>query len=232
MQPFLKLNQERDLMKQYEITFIIDPVLPGDEIQTAGEAYEKLLENEGCNIVHVDDMGLRQLAYPINRRNSGVYKTIEFQTDSGAFIPKMELAMRRDERIMRFLTVKLDKYGVKYNDDKRNGLIGKKKRTDDGKGNRKEEFVVKDDLTLIEGIGPKIANLLVVAGIKSYADLANSSIKDVKAILSKGGSNYAMHDPSTWAEQSKMAADGKWAELNEFKEKLISGVNPSSSEEE
>ena len=80
-------------------------------------------------------MGLRQLAYPINKRSSGVYFCIEFETPSGHFIPKLELSFRRDERIMRFLTVKLDKYGVKYNDDKRKGLIGSKK-------NKEEEVVV------------------------------------------------------------------------------------------
>ena len=216
-------------MKQYEITFIIDPVLPGDEIKAAGKAYEKLLENEGCSLVYIDEMGLKQLAYPINKRNSGVYRSIEFQTENGAVVPKLELALRRDERIMRFLTVKLDKYGIKYNDDKRNGKIGKKDRKDDGKTDG--EFVVKDDLTLIEGIGPKIANLLVVAGLKSYAKLAVSPLDDIKAILSKGGSNYAMHDPSTWPEQAQLAADGKWAELNALKEKLIGGVNASSEEE-
>ncbi len=220
-------------MKQYEITFIIDPVLPGDEIKTAGKAYEKLLQNEGCNIVHIDEMGLKQLAYPINRRNSGVYKCIEFQTENGSIINKLELALRRDERIMRFLTVKLDRYGVKYNDDKRNGRIGKKSNgKSDSKTEQKENFVVKDDLTLIEGIGPKIANLLVVGGLKSYSQVAAASIEDVKSILEKGGSAYAMHDPSTWAQQAQLAADGKWAELNELKEKLISGIDPSSQEEE
>jgi len=217
-------------MKQYEITFIIDPVLPGDEIKTAGKAYEKLLQNEDCSIVHIDEMGLKQLAYPINKRNSGVYRSIEFQTENGSVISKLELALRRDERIMRFLTVKLDKYGVKYNDDKRNGRIGKKATSKEDEG--KEEFVVKDDLTLIEGIGPKIANLLVVAGVKSYDKLAKSSMADIKSILEKGGSAYAMHDPSTWTQQARLAADGKWAELNELKEKLISGIDPSSSEEE
>merc|ERR1712065_62544 len=78
--------------------------------------------------------GLRQLAYPINRRTSGVYFCIEFQPNGADVIPGAELALRRDERIIRFLTVKLDKYGVKYNDDKRNGLIGtvkKKKKKED-----------------------------------------------------------------------------------------------------
>jgi len=114
-------------MRQYEVTFIVDPVLSGDEIKEAAQTYVDLVGNENNKIVHVAEMGLRQLAYPINKRTSGVYYCVEFQNEDGVFIPKMELAFRRDERIMRFLTVKLDKYGVKYNDDKRNGLIGKKR---------------------------------------------------------------------------------------------------------
>ncbi|NNE26241.1 MAG: 30S ribosomal protein S6 [Saprospiraceae bacterium] len=218
-------------MKQYEITFIIDPVLPGDEIQTVAKAYEKLVENEGCNIVHVDDMGLRQLAYPINKRNSGVYKSIEFQTPSGAVISKMELALRRDERIMRFLTVKLDKYGVKYNSDKRNGLIGKKPKTISDTPVEESKAPI-EDLTIIEGIGPKIAKLLNTGGINSYSQLAASSSEAIKTILSKGGPSYMVHDPSTWPQQADLAAAGKWAELNTLKEKLIGGIQPSSSEEE
>jgi small subunit ribosomal protein S6 len=217
-------------MKQYEITFIIDPVLPGDEIKTVGKAYEELIQNDNCSIVHVNEMGLKQLAYPINKRNSGVYKAIEFQTESGDIIPKIELAMRRDERIMRFLTVKLDKYGIKYNEDKRNGLIGKKSKTSDDGDGKDNKLTVKDDLTLIEGIGPKIANLLVVGGLKTYSSLASASLEDVKSILSKGGSNYATHDPTTWSQQAKLASNGKWAELNTLKEKLVGGV--ASSEEE
>lgn len=220
-------------MKQYEITFIIDPVLPGDEIKTAGKAYEELIANDGCNIVHVDEIGLKQLAYPINKRNSGVYKSIEFQTESGSIISKLELALRRDERIMRFLTVKLDRYGIKYNDDKRNGKIGSKSKSAEKTEEKKEGgYVRKDDLTLLEGVGPKIANLLSVAGYKSYSNVADSTIEDLKSVLSKGGSNYIGHDPSTWAEQAKLAAAGKWAELNKLKDKLIRGVNPSSEEEE
>ena len=112
-------------MKHYEVTFIVDPVLSGDEIKSTAKTYQDMLVTEGCKIVHVDEMGLKQLSYSINKRSSGIYFCIEFGTDGGEIIPKLELALRRDERIMRFLTVKLDKYGVKYNEDKRNGLIGK-----------------------------------------------------------------------------------------------------------
>jgi small subunit ribosomal protein S6 len=112
-------------MKNFEVTFIVDPVLSGDEIKSTAQVYENMLKDNGSTIVHIEEMGLKQLAYPINKRSSGIYFCIEFANESGVIIDKLELALRRDERIMRFLTISLDKYGVKYNDDKRKGLIGK-----------------------------------------------------------------------------------------------------------
>ena len=113
-------------MRHLEVTFIVDPVLSGDEVKSTAQTYVEMLQNEGATIVHVNEIGLRPLAYPINKRSTGVYYCIEFAAETGTFIGKLELALKRDERIMRFLTVKLDKFGVKYNEDKRNGKIGKK----------------------------------------------------------------------------------------------------------
>lgn len=115
-------------MKNYEITFIVDPVLSGDEIKSTAQTYVDMIKNHDGKIVHVDEMGLRQLAYPIKKRFSGVYYTVQFEIPTGEFVDKVELALRRDERIMRFLTVALDKFGVKYNQDKRDGKIGVRKR--------------------------------------------------------------------------------------------------------
>lgn len=126
-------------MKHYEVTFIVDPVLSGDEIKATEQVYETMLKDAGYNITHVDEMGLKQLAYPINKRSSGIYYTIEFSGETGEIVNKLELSLRRDERIMRFLTIALDKYGVKYNEDKRNGKIGKverKEKKDDQKKGR------------------------------------------------------------------------------------------------
>ena len=113
-------------MRQYEVTFIVDPVLSGDEIKETAQTYVDMIQDNKNKIVHVDEIGLRQLAYPLKKRTTGMYYCVEFQNNDGTFIPKLELALRRDERIMRFLSLKLDKYGVEYNDKKRNGLIGKK----------------------------------------------------------------------------------------------------------
>jgi len=115
-------------MRQYEVTFIVDPVLSSDEAKATVKVYTDLLKDSGATIVNHEEMGLRQLAYPINKRNTGIYHCIEFQPTDGSIIDPMELSFRRDENIMRFLVVKLDKYGVKYNEDKRNGLIGKVKK--------------------------------------------------------------------------------------------------------
>lgn len=115
-------------MRNYEVTFIVDPVLSSDEIKATAQIYVDMLLSEGCKIVHNDEMGLRQLAYPIKKRSSGIYFCIEFQSEDGIVIDKLELALRRDERIMRFLSTALDKFGVKYNDDKRNGKIGTVKK--------------------------------------------------------------------------------------------------------
>jgi small subunit ribosomal protein S6 len=113
-------------MRQYEVTFIVDPVLSGDEIKETAQTYVNLIQDNNNKVVHVDEMGLRQLAYPIKKRTTGMYYCVEFENDDNTFIPKIELALRRDERIMRYLSLKLDKYGVEYNEKKRNGLIGKK----------------------------------------------------------------------------------------------------------
>jgi len=115
-------------MRHYEVTFIVDPVLSGDEVKSTAEHIQKELKDFGATIVAVDEMGLRQLAFSINRRSSGVYYCIEFACESADWLSKFELNMKRNERLLRFLTVKLDKYGIKYNDDKRNGRIGAKKK--------------------------------------------------------------------------------------------------------
>ena len=115
-------------MRHYEVTFLVDPVLSGEEVKSAAEHIQSELKGFGATIVAVDEMGLRPLAYQINRRSSGVYFCIEFSTaENTSWLGKLELNMKRDERLLRFLTVRLDKYGIKYNDDKRNGRIGKRR---------------------------------------------------------------------------------------------------------
>jgi len=80
-----------------------------------------------------------------------------------------------------------------------------------------------DKLTKIEGIGPKIAEKLNTAGILSFKDLAAASLDKLQGVLDEAGPRYRMHDPGTWAEQSALAADGKWDELEALQDKLDGG---------
>jgi len=86
-----------------------------------------------------------------------------------------------------------------------------------------KKAVEGDDLKVIEGIGPKIADLLINAGIITFADLAATSAEKVKEILDAAGSKFAIHDPTTWAQQAELARDGKWDELKELQEQLNGG---------
>lgn len=115
-------------MRHYEVTFIVDPTLPGDEIAATAQKYVNTVFEAKYTIVHIDELGLRQLAYPIKKKNSGYYYSVEFSGENGEIIDRMELALRRDEKILRFLTVALDTHAAQYNADKRAGKLGKRKK--------------------------------------------------------------------------------------------------------
>lgn len=113
-------------MRQYETTFIVDPTLSGDEIGQTAQMYVDFLKGEGCEIIHLDEMGVLQLAYPINKRSSGAYFWVEYNAPTGEVINKLELAFRRDDNVLRYLTIKVDKFRAQYNVDKRAGKFEKK----------------------------------------------------------------------------------------------------------
>ena len=81
----------------------------------------------------------------------------------------------------------------------------------------------KDDLKIVEGIGPKIEELCNNAGIYTFADLADTSAARIKEILDAAGSRFQMHDPTTWPEQSALARDSKWDELKKWQDELNKG---------
>ena len=81
-----------------------------------------------------------------------------------------------------------------------------------------------DDLELIEGVGPKIAGLLVDAGIGTFDALSKASVESVQAVLDAGGSKFNMAKPETWAEQAALAAKGDWAAFDKLTEELVGGV--------
>src|SRR5690625_4586202 len=90
-------------MRTYEVTFIVDPVLSDDEIKATAQNYVDHLKSENCKIVDLEDIGLRSLAYPIRKRSTGVYYSLEFQSPTGEIVKKLDLALKRDERVIRYL---------------------------------------------------------------------------------------------------------------------------------
>ena len=105
-------------MNHYETVFILNPVLSDTQIKETVEKYEDFLVSRGAKMIAKEDWGLKKLAYPIQKKSTGFYYLIEFRAE-GPFIDKLETEYRRDEKIMRFQTIKLDKYGIVYNEKKR-----------------------------------------------------------------------------------------------------------------
>ena len=115
------------MSNQYETVMILNPVLSQEQVNETVDKFRKILSAEGgTEIVFENNWGLRKLAYPIQKKNTGFYYLIEFRSD-GSNIGKLELEYKRDERVMRFLTVSLDKHAVTYNEKKRKNAAAKKK---------------------------------------------------------------------------------------------------------
>lgn len=120
------------MVRNYELVVIITPVLKDAEQKDLANMYIDLLKTYGAEILEKDFWGLKQLAYPIKKKTTGVYMVVEYRAETEV-IDKVELQLKRDERILRFLTTRLDKYAIEYNDKKRQGLVGRnrKKRADE-----------------------------------------------------------------------------------------------------
>ena len=100
-------------MNHYETVFILNPVLSEDQIKEAVNKFTTLLTEQGAKFGNQEDWGLKKLAYPIQNKKSGFYHLFEFTVDPSA-IDSLEVEFRRDERIMRYLTVKLDKFAIEW----------------------------------------------------------------------------------------------------------------------
>ena len=113
-------------MKNYETVFILTPVLSEEQMKDAVKKYAKLLKSAGAKIINEDIWGLKKLAYQIQHKSTGFYNLLEYEAEP-TVIDKLETEFRRDERILRFLTVSLDKHALKFNEKRRKGEFNKSK---------------------------------------------------------------------------------------------------------
>jgi len=123
------------MTNQYETVFILTPVLSEAQMKEAVQKFKDLLKDHNAEIVHEEQWGLKKLAYPIQKKSTGFYHLFEYKAE-GDIIESLETEMKRDERMLRFLTVKLDKHAIKYNEKKRRKKAEQKAEP---KGNEQQE---------------------------------------------------------------------------------------------
>ena len=111
-------------MNQYETVFILTPVLSDEQMKETAAKFKKVLTEQGAEIVNEEAWGLKKMAYAIQKKSTGFYCLVEFKAEPEV-IKVLETAFRRDEKVIRFQTVKLDKYAVEYA-EKRRAKLGKK----------------------------------------------------------------------------------------------------------
>ena len=100
-------------MNKYETVFILTPVLSDDQMKETVEKFKSVLTDNGATIENEENWGLRKLAYPIENKNTGFYTLIEFEGEP-TIVDKLETAFRRDEKVIRFFTFRLDKFAAEY----------------------------------------------------------------------------------------------------------------------
>ena len=112
-------------MNQYETVFILTPVLSDVQAKETVAKFKKLLTDNGAEILNEEAWGLKKLAYNIQKKSSGFYNLLEFKAEPSV-VNTLETGFRRDERVIRFITVKLDKYAAAYAEKRRNKIASKK----------------------------------------------------------------------------------------------------------
>ena len=139
-------------MNNYETVFILTPVLSDAQMKETVEKFKNLLTDQGAEIVNEEDWGLRKLAYNIDKKTTGFYTFLEFIADPSV-IDKLEVNFRRDERVVRFLTVKQDKFAHEYAVKRRNNKSGKKKEADPSSADSKKR---KENVRVTESEQPEL----------------------------------------------------------------------------
>lgn len=114
-------------MRDYEVVFISTPVQSNEAYKKTVKKYVDFI-NENGEVTHQEDWGLRQLAYPIEKKTTGFYTLLQFKLEQEQ-VKKLEIEFKRDENIMRYLTVKLDKYAFQYAENRRNKNANKTENT-------------------------------------------------------------------------------------------------------
>lgn len=155
--------------KNYETVFVFTPVLNEGDAKTHVKTYMDFLKKEGAEIVEEDFWGMRQLAYPIQKKTTGIYFVTEYVA-TGELVDALEVKCKRDNQVLRFLTVRLDKYAMKYNEDKRKGLVGRKRTI-----KKPHEIKAEADAKAAEAAAREAEKAAKEAAAKAAEEAANNN---------------------------------------------------------
>ncbi len=205
------------LPKAKELRRVIEPIIThaknNDSVAGRRLAFDRLRSDEAVAALFND------IAPRCKERNGGYVRILKcgFRTGDKAPMAFVELVDREGAIVADKPKKKAKKAApapeVKalgdFDADAAKAALGKK--------------IKQDDLTMIEGIGPKISELFINAGITTWAALGTTEVERCKEILAEAGDRYKMHDPETWPRQAKLAADGQWQELADWQDKLDGG---------
>lgn len=208
----------------YELGFHLVPTLDESSVVSAVEAIKSLVEKHQGEYIAEEAPEMIDLAYDISRKvkgkkevfSRGQFGSIKFRV-SPAEIEELQNELDADLDIFRYILYRTVEEDTRAPAD----LFADEKK--DESAIVEDISAEADDLTKIEGIGPKIAEVLFVSGIISYADLAKSTSVQLREILDTAGSSFAAHNPATWPKQAALARDEKWDELKKLQDELDGG---------
>jgi len=108
--------------KNYETVFILTPVLSESQLKDSVGKYKKIIKDNGADIIYDENWGMKKLAYPIQHKSSGFYQLFQYKAPS-KIVSALNTEFRRDDKILRSLTVSLDKYALEFNEKRSKGLL-------------------------------------------------------------------------------------------------------------
>ncbi|PID83127.1 hypothetical protein CSB11_02930 [Candidatus Campbellbacteria bacterium] len=208
----------------YEIGLLINPNLPQQKVEETVEKVEKIVSKNNASVISKGEIVDIELAYQIitkigsaNERFDKAYFTwVKFESETSNMDAVKTEVDKIKKEVFRYLITKTvaddeqtDKFSLDF--------------MQTGESEVAVEELETNDLTKIEGIGPKTAEALATKGIVTFKDLAETSVEDLKALLLED-STLSKFDPKTWPEQAKLAFEEKWDELEKWQDELDGGV--------
>jgi small subunit ribosomal protein S6 len=125
------------MVNHYESVFILTPVLSDDQAKEAAKKIKKKLSDLKAKVIHEEHWGLKKLAYPIQKKSTGFYHLFQFTSERSDIVTQWETQLKRDERVLRYLTVKLDKHALAYEEKRRAKVAAAQKESTAAKPRKK-----------------------------------------------------------------------------------------------